>query len=292
MDSLFTLEQAYYTGRYQDAVECDLSDLEGKELSRGTELVARANIALGNFDKVIGSSDVVKALQLYAQFRKNRVQSQSEDSDNILSQIENEFKSYGDDDSVRYTTAKAMASVGKFSEALDTLSGHHSLDCASLQIQIYLMRNRLDLASAVVEETKPWAQDSIVFNLCEAWVLLAQHDADASQNAFYIYEELAAGSQSPSSQAIAGQALSQLMLGRVEEAIELLNEAVTVDEGNQEALSNLVAAATLDTQGQTHVDVSQYESRLEASCTAVQDVEAKSALFDQVASKYTISAAN
>lgn len=289
MDALFTLEQAFYTGRYQDASTCDLSELEGKELARGVELVARANIAAGNYSKVISSDDVPNVLKLYAEYRKSGAEGSSSSAyDELRSQAE----TYSDDDLVKYIVGKVLASEEKYSEALSLLANHHSLDCASLQVQIHLRRNRLDLAQAVVEETKPWAQDNIVFNLCEAWTLLAQHDdSDSIQNAFYIYEELSGGSQQGSCQAIVGQAMSQLLMGRTEEAIELLTEALSVDETNPEALADACAAvaSTASTALNRQYDTSEWESKLDAKYCAVEDWEAKATLFDQVAAKYAIT---
>lgn len=40
----------------------------------------------------------------------------------------------------------------------------------ALQVQILLSQDRLDLARQAYEQARTWAEDSLVIQLCEAWI--------------------------------------------------------------------------------------------------------------------------
>lgn len=103
----------------------------------------------------------------------------------------------------------------------------------ALLIQLYLSMDRLDLAKQIYSTAKIWAEDSLIIQLCEAWIGLKQggEDDGGYQTAFYCYDEM---SQLPSANnpvILNGKAVAQAAMHRWPEAEAPLAEALqTVGE--------------------------------------------------------------
>lgn len=88
--------------------------------------------------------------------------------------------------------------------------------------------DRLDLAKQTYNTAKIWAEDSLIIQLCEAWIGLKQggEDDGGYQTAFYCYDEM---SQLPSANnpvILNGKAVAQAALHRWPEAEAPLTEAL------------------------------------------------------------------
>lgn len=136
------------------------------------------------------------------------------------------------------------------------------------------------------------------------------------QQAFYVYEELAQAPATASIRSLVAQAVCELHLGRLEEAQTALEQALKKNPQDVDAIANMlvlqVVAGRDDSQYVEYVGgffsfrLPFFFSCFHSSCGHVQmligdrllekadakhqllvDMEEKSALFDQAATKYT-----
>ena len=115
---------------------------------------------------------------------------------------------------------------GVYEEALKVLlSCPKDIECAALQLQIFCLMNRPDLASDLVEYTKSWAGDPILVQMMDAWAGLARGDAIKYEEAFYLYEELAATHPS-SAKLLASKAVCLMHAKKFQEAEQVLLESL------------------------------------------------------------------
>lgn len=150
-------------------------------------------------------------------------------------------------------------------------------------MQIHLQQNRNDLALKEVVAARRWAQDSLLVNLAESWVGL-RLGGERYQQAFYVFEELAQAPASSSARTLVAQAVSELHLGRTEEAQAALEQAVKADPESPDAIANLLVLAVL-TGKDTGEATSNLQS-IDAQHALLTDLEDKSSLFDKAAAKY------
>jgi coatomer protein complex subunit epsilon len=155
-----------------------------------------------------------------------------------------------------------------------------------------LTQNRTDLAVKEVQAAKRWAQDSLLINLAEAWTNLREGGSEKYQSAFYVYEELAStpGTTSPTS--LVGQAVAEIHLGRTEEAEAALQQALTSDNANVQAIANHVVLASV-TGKKTEViqGLLQQLAVKDQEHALLKDLEEKSQAFDAAAAKYSAKVA-
>lgn len=83
------------------------------------------------------------------------------------------------------------------------------------------------------------------FNLQIASADTAGKGGDNYQKSFYVFEELAQAPSSTSATSLIAQAVSELHMGRLEEAETALNQALTVEPENATALANKVVLDTI-----------------------------------------------
>src|ERR1700743_584142 len=105
--------------------------------------------------------------------------------------------------------------------------------------------NRVDLARKEVEACKAWAEDALLAQLMEAWVGLRTGGGDKYQNAYYIYEEIATSSTSPTVKAMVGEAVCNIQMGHYPEAESILQEALSREPTNTDAIVNQIVLSTL-----------------------------------------------
>lgn len=90
--------------------------------------------------------------------------------------------------------------------------------------------DRVDLARSTFRSAKVWAEDSLIIQLCEAWIGLKKggEDEGGYQSAFYCYDEM---SQLPSANNVVvlnGKAVAQAAMHRWPEAEAPLSEAIQI----------------------------------------------------------------
>ena len=176
--------------------------------------------------------------------------------------------------------------------AISLLSKHQgSLEAVLLLTHLHLASNRLDLALREVAAAKRWAQDSLLINLAEAWVNLRAGSSEKYQSAFYVYEELAQTDQFGSPSSLVGQAVSEVLLGRYEEAAVGLQNAMAKEGVSAEAVANALVLASLTGKKDGVAEYRQKLGEMDAEHPLLVGLKEKSDLFDEAAKKYSAKVA-
>ena len=166
---------------------------------------------------------------------------------------------------------------------------HLDDNSVALTTHLHLLLNRPDLAQRETSSARKWAQDSLLVNIAESWLNL-RLGGDKYQAAYYVFEEMASTPSSTGTLALVSQAVSELHLGRVEEAQAALEQALGRDEGDRDALANLVVLLTVAGK---RGEAEEVRGRLEKSGKGkggehplLGDLREKERLFDEVATKW------
>ncbi|KAF3925448.1 hypothetical protein ABW21_db0204227 [Orbilia brochopaga] len=284
---LLNIHNAFLQGQYDKVVEFDTKPFSASNQIAARVLQLRARIALGEYEEVLAELEgeeepELLAVKAFAKFN-------TEEMDAAIDDIEDLVKIAPENPTVQVIGGIMLQRAGKTDEALALLSQHQgSLEAVSIIIQIRLAQNRTDLAVKEVNAAKKWAQDSLAINIAEAWVGL-RAGGDKYQQAYYVFEELAQAPATSSTKSLAGQAVSELHLGRLPEAEVALQQALEKDKEDVAALANKVVLTAL-TGGDTSGDLSALAA-IDSSHPLVTDIEEKMELFEKAAAKYAGKAA-
>ncbi|KAF7195479.1 Coatomer subunit epsilon [Pseudocercospora fuligena] len=283
---LVNIHTAFVQGQYQSV----LDDYETSSFSPENEvpvqvLQYRAQCALGQYTEVISSiSDKnakstpdLAAVRTYASYL-------SKPTDAAVTEAERLAESNGDNLTVELLCGAILARAGKPDSALSLLSKHQgSLDAVALIIQIHLSQNRTDLALKEAKSARSFAQDALLVNLAESWIGMRQ-GGENYQKAFYVFEELAQAPSSASASSLIAQAVSELHMGRVEEAETALNQALELEPGNSAAVANKLVLDTI--LGRDTSDLSTRLATVEKDHEMIGDLAAKREAFQAAMAKY------
>jgi coatomer subunit epsilon len=246
----------------------------------------RSQCALGQYDDVISSisdSDAkstadLAAVRVYASY----LQKGSEDA---VAEAERLSESQGDNLTVQLLCGTVLARAGREEKAVQLLSRHQgSLDAVALIIQIHLSQNRTDLAAKEAKSARSFAQDALLVNLAESWIGMRQ-GGENYQKAFYVFEELAQAPSSASASSLIAQAVSELHMGRVEEAETALNQALTMDPTNSAGLANKLVLDTI--LGRDSAESLKKLESVDKEHEMLDDIAAKREAFQQAVAKYS-----
>jgi len=201
----------------------------------------RAQCALGQYDdvlRIVSEGDArqtpdLAAVRVYAKYLKG-----GKGKDGAAGEAERLAEEKGDNLGVQLLCGAVLARAGKEEAALQLLSKHQgSLDAVALIVQIHLSQNRTDLAVKEAKSARSFAQDALLVNLAESWIGMRQ-GGEEYQKAFYVFEELAQAPSSQSATSLIAQAVSELHMGRTEEAETALDQALELEPENETALAN------------------------------------------------------
>lgn len=123
----------------------------------------------------------------------------------------------------------------------------------------------------------------MLVNLAESWVGLRLGGV-RYQQAFYVFEELAQAPASSSVRSLVAQAVSELHLGRIEEAQTALQQAATANPKAADVAANLLVLAILT--GEDGAEAKTKLQSLDVQHSLLTDLEEKMGLFDKAAAKY------
>lgn len=170
-------------------------------------------------------------------------------------------------------------------------------------MQIHLRQNRPDLAAKEAQRARKWAQDSLLVNIAEAWIgmrevntwpaqspyqkLTILQGGEKYQSAFYVFEELAQQSQTTSAHSLVAQAVSELHLGRYDEAQAALQQAVELNPNSADTIANLIVLNTLLGKKGEVEQLKQQLAIVDAKHPQLSDWEEKRAEFQRATSRYT-----
>jgi len=285
---LLNLHNAFFQGQYSKVVESDVSTLSSSNTIPARVLILRSRIAIGEAEDVIaeleGEEDTpdYAAVKAFANFH-------TEELETAIEEIEALAQSSPDNATVQIIGGILLQRAGKTDEALALLSQHQgSLEAVSIIVQIRLAQNRTDLALKEVQNAKKWAQDSLVINLAEAWVGL-RVGGDRYQQSYYVFEELAQAPSTSSTRSVVSQAISELHLGRLEEAQVALQQALDKNKDDVNALANKVVYAAMNGED-TQPDLSTLQAAA-PDHPMITDIAEKNELFEKAAAKYASKAA-
>jgi len=284
---LINIHTAFVQGQYQSVLnDYNTSDFSDSNSLTCRILQYRAHCALGQYDEVIGSisasdsdnSPDLAAVKTYASYLQNP-------SDAGASEAENLAEQHGQDNlSVQILCGVVLARAGKEDDALTLLQKHQgSLDAVALIVQIHLMQNRVDLALQAAKAARSFAQDALLVNLAESWIGIRK-GGEEYQKAFYVFEELAQAPSSASATSLVAQAVSELHMGRVEEAETALDQALATEPRNVEALANKLVLEVACGR-----DAAEARAKLESvdkGHEVLADLAAKREAFREACKKY------
>ncbi|KAG6009063.1 hypothetical protein E4U21_003395 [Claviceps maximensis] len=280
---LINIHNHFHQGQYEQVVDFDTSAFSAENALPARVLVLRARIALGQAEDVIAevkgeSEPDLEVIGAFAEYILGK-------TDAAVKTVEKLVSSAADNVTVQVIGGTVLQAAGNSEAALALLSQHQgSLEAVALIVQIHLQQNRTDLALKEVVSARSWAQDSLLVNLAESWVGL-RVGGEKYQQAFYVYEELAQAPATASIRSLVSQAICELHLGRLEEAQSALEQALQKDPQNVDAVANMLVLQVVSGR-----DDSEYVELLQKADPKHQllvDMDEKSALFDQAATKYT-----
>lgn len=283
---LLNITTAFYTHAYQTVVDFDTSALSASNKTAAQVLKHRAQIALGQSSSVAASlksskdpaSQSILALAQHAS-------GNSKGLETAISLAESE----SEDATVQICAGTVLASAGEYATAIELLQKHQgSLEAVALLVQIHLAQNRTDLALKEVAAAKRWANDSLLINLAESWTNLRVGGSEKYQSAFYVYEELSTTPGTTSPTALVGQAVSEMHLGRWEEAQAALDQALAMEGASIEAVANSLVLASITAKNEEAVQeiITTLKGR-DPEHLLIKDLNEKGDLFDTAAKKYS-----
>mmetsp|Transcript_18644 Transcript_18644/g.45036 ORF Transcript_18644/g.45036 Transcript_18644/m.45036 type:complete len:293 (-) Transcript_18644:92-970(-) len=184
-DELYTLRAQFWLGHYQMALD------EGKSIARRPmspelkaereELVARCYIALKDYDKVVGGdTPALQALAIQAQFESMvNVKGSEAQTQGLVQQLQSML---GDPSpSVHLTAAYVLLQAGMKKEALQCVHQGTTLEHTAVCVQIYIMIDRLDLATQTLAQMRRQDEDSMLTQVTSVHVALATGSSAASE---------------------------------------------------------------------------------------------------------------
>jgi coatomer subunit epsilon len=283
---LLNITTAFYTHAYQTVIDFDTSAMSASNKAAAQILKYRAQIASGQSSQVVSAlknskDPASKAILALAQHTSG--DAKGLEAATALAQAESE------DATVQICAGTVLASAGESATAIELLQKHQgSLEAVALLVQIHLAQNRTDMALKETAAAKRWANDSLLINLAESWTNLRVGGSEKYQSSFYVYEELATTPGNTSPTALVGQAVSEMHLGRWEEAQAALSQAVTMENASVESIANsLVLASIMGKKGDTTDPLINSLKKRDPKHALVTDLEEKSELFDVAATKYS-----
>ncbi|KAF1825943.1 uncharacterized protein K489DRAFT_312855 [Dissoconium aciculare CBS 342.82] len=284
---LVNIHTAFIQGQYQNVLDdFDASDFSDSNKLPIQILRYRAQCALGRYDEVlsaISDSDAKRTPDLAAA-RLLAAYSQKP-SEKLAAEAESLAASSGDNLTVQLLAGTVLARAGNSEQALALLSKHQgSLDAVALLVQIHLSQNRTDLALKEARSARSFAQDALLVNLAESWIGVRQ-GGDNYQKAYYVFEELAGAPSSSSAASLVAQAVSELHLGRTEEAQTALDQALALEPENTAALANKIVLETI--VGRDTQELVQTLQKADQEHELLVDLAAKREAFQAALAKYS-----
>lgn len=285
---LVNIHTAYVQGRYQSV----LDDFETSNFSSTNELAvrvlrSRAQLALGQAAEVqrsISDSEASKipdlaAVKAYAAYQQNPSNAAA------VTKLEQLTETASDNLTVQLLGAALLARTGKAEQALALLAKHQgSLDAVALAVQIQLSLNRSDLALKEAKAARSFAQDALLVNLAESWIGMRQ-GGENYQKAFYVFEELAQAPSSTSATSLVAQSVSELHMGRLEEAETALNQALALEPDNSAAVANKIVLDTI--AGRSTAETTAKLSTIDKEHELLVELAAKREAFQTAMAKYS-----
>ncbi|XP_068693696.1 coatomer subunit epsilon-like isoform X2 [Montipora foliosa] len=226
VDELFEIRNSFFIGNYQFCInEAQKLHPSSRELAIEKDVyMYRAYTAQGKHRVVLDevssvSPTEVQPVRMLADYHQNPSK-----RDVILKSIEKKLNSSDLNDYDLLVAASIYFNEQNYESALRCLHQSESLECSSLQVQIYLAMDRVDLAKKELKRMQDQDDDATLTQLALAWFNLAV-GGEKSQDAYYIFQELS-DKYTPTVMLLNGQAIAYMHMGKFEEAESMLQDAL------------------------------------------------------------------
>jgi len=284
-DELFDVSNAFYMGNYQQAiVEAQKIKLSNpsKILERDI-LLYRAYIAQGRYRVVLDEIKPVAPEELQAIKMLAEYLSEPTKKDLVVLKVDKLLTGKVDIENHVLLLVAGIIYLheGNPENALKILHLTDDIECQALMCLSYLKMNRLELAKKQLKSLQEKDEDSTVAQLAQSWINMAANEK--VQDAFFALQELQ-DKHSVSGSLLTAQASCHLLQGRYEEAESLLQEALSKDTNNSDALLNMACVSQY--LGKP-VEVSKrYFSQLHPDYPVLNEIKEKEREFDRLVSQY------
>lgn len=289
IDELFDVKNSYYIGSYQHCInEAQKLKPTSPEVQLERDIfVYRAYIAQKKYrvvlDEIRASSPAqLRPLKTLAEYFSNPAK-----RDAIISSLDEQMMSNVDVTNHIFIIVAATIynNERSYESALRILHQDDSLESCAMNVQTYLLSNRLDLARKELKSMQEKDEDATLSQLAQAWVNVYV-GGEKLQEAFYIYQEII-DKYGSSVSLLNGQAVCLISQGKYEEAESILQDAMEKDSNNTDTLVNMIVVSK-------HVNKPEVASRFLSQikdCALdhpfVQDFAAKDAEFDRLVTQYS-----
>jgi len=292
VDELFDIRTALLTGNYQHCInEAQKLHVSNPEVKVQRDVIMyRAYIAQRKFGVVLDEirsshADELQAVRMFADYMAN-----DSKRDSIVRDLDAKMAgSFDMNNNVFVLMAGSIYYQEQNNDAaLRVLHQSDNLECMALMVEILLKMDRVDLAKKELKRMQDTDEDSILFQLAQAWFFLTV-GGDKYQDAFYIFQEMA-DKHASTPLLLNGQAACYMAQGRFDDAESVLQEALDKDSNNPETLVNMVVL----TQhiGKAPEVSNRYVSQLKDSHRShpfVKDYLQKESEFDRISKNYAPS---
>jgi len=282
VDELFELRNNFYLGNYTSAVnEANRLKISGEKAVEKDVFLFRSLLAQKQYSVVqaeISSSapTQLQAVKCYADYLSTR------SADKPLKTLDTQIQSLAPENWVSpVMSASIYLQEERYEDALRTLQLTDHIEGLAMQVQIFIMIERVDLAKKMITKMD---EDATTTQLATAWTNIGL-GGDKAQEAYYIFQELMDKTQS-SPNLLNGAAAAHIAQGKWEEADGAVKEAAEKDPNFAETLINQVMVST-----QTgDEDIARRTlATLKASCAShpyVKDLAQKEADMDRLILQY------
>ena len=295
-DELYTVRAQYWLGHYalslDEARQAARRPMPPHLKSEREELVLRAQLALGNYDKVIADGSgmdkplSMQALALHAMYLSSSPEARTSVVDNLKALMAN--PEAASNTSAQLTACHVYLQANLLREALQCV--HHGLTMEHLAmcVQIYIKIDRLDLANESFNLLKQADEDSILAQLAAAYLAIAK-GSSTSGDAVHIFGGLSE-QYGPSIMLLNCMAVANMVAGKYEAAEGNLKEALSEEFGGMndaDALVNIVVCG--QHMGKKPAELEPYLNALKAGHADhpfVQGLVQVESAFERESTKY------
>lgn len=248
-DELYTLRAQYWLGHYELALEESKSLMRrpmGQHLKEEREeFTLRALMALGNYDRIMkeaqdeSKSSGIRALGLRAQYEVAVATGDTDTAASLVAVLQSLLQDTANvSTSLQLTACHVFLAHGDMTrEALQCVHLGTTMEHIATCLQIYLKIDRLDLAQEQLQLLKQADEDSILTQLCSAYLALASGSSKAT-DALRIVSTLSE-QYGPSPMLLNFVALANMNAGKYDLAVTSLKEVLSEHPTDADALVNL-----------------------------------------------------
>lgn len=295
VDELFDVKLAFYIGAYQQCIKnCQTARLSDPALAVEKDaFMYRAYMAQRKFAIILdeikpSAPKSLQHLRILAAYLQSSSGSSGREA--AVKKVEEALNAGDGEDTVLYVVAATVFMHEKnYDGALRALNTCRSpaanLEIMAMQIQAYLMLDRVDFAKKTLKQMQEIDDDSVLTQLAQAWCNIAM-GGEKSKDAYFAFQELADKSRS-TPLLLNGQVVAFLAQGMLVEAEAALNEAMDIDADNYDSLVNQVVFNQLSGKDASRL-VTQLKDKEDN--TFVDEYRQKEADFERLCQNYRPSA--